>query len=316
MKKCSECGSDNSSNSKFCQKCGNELSESKNSNSIFKVIAIITLVIVIIAGASLAYIIYFDVSPVEISYLNQKDSGNIYNNPALASNIPDSDNVGQMINLAGSGIPVFKIGDGTPPVTLIVAGVHGDQLSSQVASMQIIDYLSGRKISGTVYVIPFASPSAVAANTKLSNGINLNTVADEPGTISNDILNFAKINNVSALGDFHGTEPGKNPGKTTIMCSQAPCYESYLLATEMNSYINQDTMTYMVAGISYDGAIEDEANIQGIPSVTPLVLSNHGQVNDVSVQESLLQMLAILHANGNLNDDSYNKLANADIDGF
>lgn len=320
--KCDKCGSENRNGSKFCRSCGapfennQQINNKKSGISKWKIALVAVICCVIAIAGCLAYIIYFDNSPVEILQLNNKDTGNVYLNSYVASNIPESETVSAVCNATSQGVPIYKIGDGSGPVSLIVAGVHGDQLSSQVAALNLIDYLDGRKITGTVYVIPFAAPGATQDNTKFSDGMNLNTVADEAGTTSNDIVNFAKTNNISAVGDFHGTELGKNPGKTTIMCSQSPTYGSYQLANDMSVLALDTTMTYTVAGVAYDGAIEDECNLAGVPAVTPLVLSTHGQVDQNAVQSSTIQMLALLTANGNLNDDGYNRLANIDIDGF
>lgn len=86
----------------------------------------------------------------------------------------------------------------------------------------------------------------------------------------------------------------------------------------MSSLSLDTTLTYLVAGIAYDGAIEDELNLKGIPAVTPLVqIPGHGKVYDSAVSEAYDQMLALLIVNGNLDsDDFYLKLANADIDGL
>ena len=97
-----------------------------------------------------------------------------------------------------------------------------------------------------------------------------------------------------------------------------PTTGSYNLANEMSSLSFDTTLTYLVAGITYDGAIEDELNLKNVPAVTPLVqVPNHGKVYHSSVEESFTQMLALLIANGNLDlNDDYLKIANADIDGF
>lgn len=311
--KCLKCGSENEDNVNFCKSCGSPLTS--KSNTKLKIAIPIVLIVLIVFGI-FTYIIFIDTSQVEVIQLNNKNPGNIYQNRALASNIPNSQEVTDVCNAAKSGVPVYKIGDGSGPVTVICTGIHGDQLSSQVAALDLIDYLDGRKITGTVYVIPFAAPGATANNIKLSDGVNLNTVADQPGSSSNDIVNFAISNNASAVGDFHGTEPGKNPGKTTVMCSQYPTYESFEIAQKMNIYLGGNTMTYTIAGIAYDGAVEDVLNLKGIPAVTPLVLSNHGSVNQGSVQQSLSQMIALLEVNGNIGHSTYDKLANLDIDGF
>ena len=322
--KCQNCGAENSDNAKFCKKCGKTIggsveqptSKSRFSPAIKALIVIIVLIVAI--GGAYAYIVYFDVSPVEIEQLTTSNGGNVLKNPEIASNIPDCDSVDKVIDSANSGVPVYKIGDGSGPVTVICAGVHGDQLNPSVAALDLIKYLDGRKIKGTVYVIPFASPEAISDNTKLTDGVNLNTVADEPGTVSNKIVNFAREHNASAVGDFHETQAGKNPGITTIMCSKVPTYGSYDLAHAMSGLSLDTTFTFTLAGIAYDGAIEDECNLAGTPAVTPLVVvSDHGQVSQSAVSESYNQMLALLIANGNLDyDDVYLKLANSDLDGF
>ena len=97
-----------------------------------------------------------------------------------------------MTQTTTKGIPIYKIGDGNAPVSVISSGVHGNQLVPTIAAMQLINFLDGRKIKGTVYVIPFTSPPTLSKNTKLTNSVNLNTVADKEGTITNDIVKFAE----------------------------------------------------------------------------------------------------------------------------
>ena len=315
---------DNKEGAKYCKNCGNLLnnnqnySNKKSNHTILKIVLLLlTLVIVAVAGV-FVYIVYFDASPVEITMLSSGNAANIMSNDELASNIPQSNISNQMTQATTNGIPIYKIGDGSAPVSVISAGVHGDQLVPVVAAMQLINFLDGRKIKGTVYVIPFSSPVALSQNTKLTNGVNLNRVADQEGTISNEIVKLAMKNNASATGDFHETEIGKNPGKTTIMCSEVPTYNSYQLASSMCNLAENTKLSYFVAGITYDGAIEDTLNLNGTPAVTPVVVvSTHGKVYGSAVKESFAQMLSLLLANRNLDpNDDYLKLANADIDGF
>ena len=322
--KCQNCGAENKDTAKFCKKCGSTLEglvdvPAKKSGFSPAIKALIVAIVLIVAvGGAFAYIVFFDVSHVEIEQLTTANGGNVLDNPAIAANVPDSDSVDSIVKAANSGVPVYKIGDGSGPVTVICAGVHGDQLNPSVAAMKLIKYLDGRKIKGTVYIIPFTSPEAISQNTKLTDGVNLNTVADESGTVSNKIVSFARSHNASAVGDFHETQIGKNPGITTIMCSKVPTYGSYDLAQKMAGLSLDTTFTYTLAGIAYDGAIEDECNLAGTPAVTPLVVvSGHGQVSQSAVSESYDQMLALLMVNGNLDyDDAYLKLANSDLDGF
>ncbi len=319
--KCNYCGAVNDDNAHNCRFCGRQLGIPNNNKRSFftplKIIGIILIACFVAVGASLVYVVYFDASAVEIMELNA-NSANVLSNQELAGNIPNSNISQQICAYTNNCTPIYKIGTGEAPVTVISAGVHGDQLVPSVAAMRLINYLDGRKINGTVYVIPFTSPKAISQNTKLTDGVNLNTVADKSGTASNDVVKLALTNNATAVGDFHETEIGKNPGKTTIMCSQIPTYGSFQLAEDMSRLSLDTTMTYYVAGVAYDGAVEDVLNLNGTASVTPLVLvSSHGKVHSTAVDESYDQMLALLLANHNLNpDDTYLKLANADIDGF
>ena len=85
------------------------------------------------------------------------------------------------------------------------------------------------------------------------------------------------------------------------MCSEYPNYGSYQLANNMSSLSLDTTLTYLVAGVAYDGAVEDELNLKGTNAVTPLVqVSSHGHVYQSAVEESYTQMLALLYVNGNL----------------
>lgn len=322
--KCENCGSDNNDDAKFCKKCGNSLTqpveaETKKKGFSPVIIALLVIVCLVLAlGCAYAYVVYYDVSHSEILQLTGSNHGNVLKNSEIASNIPDSEVSDEIVEAAKSGVPIYKIGDGDGPVTVISAGVHGNQLVPSVAAMKLVNYLEGRKIKGTVYVIPFVSPKAISANSELTDGVNLNQVADDPGTVSNAVVEFAKSNGATALGDFHETQVGRDPGFTTIMCSEYPTYGSFQLANSMSGLSLDTTLTYTIAGIAYDGAIEDECNLAGLPAVTPLVVvPSHGKVYDGAVTESYNQMLALLIVNGNLDyDDFYLRIANSDIDGF
>jgi len=319
--KCDNCGSINNDHDKVCKKCGYILkvhTYTKTKTKPLKIITIVLISLILVMAIVTTYIVYFDVSEVEVLELTQNQQSDITKNTELTKNINDTNITRQLYNASRNGVPIYKIGDGSAPVTLICTGVLGDQLVPPVASMKLINYLNGRKINGTVYIIPFASPKALEENTELTNGINLNRLADEDGTISNKIVEYARTINATAVGDCHETQVGKNPGVTTIMCSKIPTPESCTLATDMSNLSLDTTLTYNVAGVSYDGAIEDELNLKGIPAVTPLVLvDSHSNVYPQAVSESYDQMLALLIVNGNLNyDDTYTRLANMDLDGF
>lgn len=217
--KCKYCGAEIEPDNRYCKYCGNSIFVNNNqysNNNKRSPLLIILLAIVIILLAlagTFAYIVYFDTSPVEILQLSSSSSGDILANSELADNMPNSNITSEVVQAAKTGVPIYKIGDGSGPVTVISSGVHGNQLVAPVAAMRLINYLDGRKINGTVYIIPFTSPKALEENTKLTNGVNLNTVADESGTLSNQVVNFAIKNNATAVGDFHETGIGKIPVK-------------------------------------------------------------------------------------------------------
>jgi predicted deacylase len=177
---------------------------------------------------------------------------------------------------------------------MITAGVHGNELPAQIAALRMINYLNGKQIRGTVYIIPFVAPSSTAKNTRLWNGKNLNSVANVDGTPSNQIINKAKELQVNALGDFHSTKPGGVPGKNSVFCTKTPTYESYNIANFVSQQTGFALISYNRAGAEYPGAVEDVSNLAGIPAVTCEVLSSHGSVASGSVDKSYNQMMAFL----------------------
>ena len=54
---------------------------------------------------------------------------------------------------------------------------------------------------------------------------------------------------------------------------------------------------YKKAGTEYPGALEDEVNLKGIPSVTCEVISPYGKIKKGSVSKSLLMMKTLLKYN-------------------
>ena len=322
--RCNNCGRENNEDAKYCTGCGYQLysinyeGHTINRKSPLKIILLVLLIIVLLVGCVVSYIVFFDNSPVEVMLLANDNPGNVLDNPEISANIENTRIVQEICQKSGSGVPVVKIGDGNGPVTVIVAGVHGNQLNPVLAAIDTVNFLNGRKIKGTVYIIPFASPSAVEKNTKNTGGVNLNVVADESGSTSNKIVNFAIKNNASVVGDFHETEYGKDPGKTSIMCSHRPTPESYQLATKISRYTGNPVIDYDMAGVIYSGAIEDECNLKSIPAVTPLVVVNsHGTINSYrNIESSIEQMFYLLYVNGNIEEDNdwYYRLANYDQD--
>ncbi|OQD59523.1 putative deacylase [Methanobrevibacter arboriphilus JCM 13429 = DSM 1125] len=272
-------------------------------NNNQKILISIIIILLMLISLTTIYFVFLDKNSVNIDYINSENGADVNKNNVLRSNliIHNHSNLSlAMIDSAKNGTPVIQFGNGEEPVTFIVAGVHGNQLPPQIAAIQLIDYLDNKKIHGTVYVVPFAAPNLTANNEKLLNGQNLNTVADEVGTPSNDIVTYAASRNSSFVGDFHSTAPGAVPGHDTIMCSKYPTYDSYLFAIQMTKFLNEGIEVHEVAGVDYEGAIEDVLNMKGTPSITGLSTSPHGDISSGSVETSFNQMLALLKSNGNI----------------
>ena len=126
-------------------------------------------------------------------------------------------------------------------------------------------------------------------------GTDLNRSAHIQNSISNVILSKAKELGVSAIGDFHSTAPNTNPGKEGVFCSKSPTVESVSIASYISRSAGSNMIVYPAAGVPFKGAVEDEANLGGIPSVTCEVLSATSFANERICNRALVQMKSFLH---------------------
>ena len=220
--------------------------------------------------------------------------GTVTNNYYIKKNIPQSQLTSQIIALSKKGTPIIRFGNGSGLKVMIIAGVHGNELPSQIAALKLANYLKGKSLNGTVYIVPFVVPSSTAKNIRYWKGKNLNSVANVAGTPTNKILNIAKKLNVTVLGDFHSTQPGGVPGKMAVFSTKHPTYKSYAIAKYISKKTGSSLIVYNLAGTEYPGALEDASNLAGIPAVTCEVLSPHGVVKSGSVTKSYNQMIALL----------------------
>jgi uncharacterized protein len=224
--------------------------------------------------------------------------GDVTKNSVIKKNLPKSTITTKIVNAAKKGTPIVKFGNGKGSKTLIVAGVHGSELSSQVAAVKLINYLDKKKnIKGTIYVIPFVAPKATSKNQRFFNGKNLNSIANKKGSVTNKIVLFAKANNITTVGDFHCTQPGGNPGKNIIMGTKVPTSKSAKMAIGISKLTKHPYRNYYMAGKDYPGALEDVLNLNGIPSVTCEVKTPHGKIASKSVSNSYKQMYYFLRYN-------------------
>jgi predicted deacylase len=234
----------------------------------------------------------------EIGVIDFGSKADIRVNSPLMNAIDHTEIVDQLIDLCTQGSPYIKFGNGNGETLVMVVGTHGGELASQVAGFKLINLLAdyGDEIEGTIYIFPTIFPEATANNTRIYNGINLNTVAAENGTISNSIVKFANSVNAIALGDFHNTRHGDDDvGVTCIFCSKQPTPESEVLGEYIVAQTGYKLKSYPVAGAPYAGAIEDYANLEfHIPSVTCESLSNHRAVEYGTPEMSFNEMCAFL----------------------
>ena len=218
-------------------------------------------------------------------------------NQPLMNAITHTELIDEIIDLCKQGSPYIKFGNGNGKTIVVNVGTHGGELASQVAGFKLIDLLAnyGGDIDGTIYVFPVIFPEATANNVRVYNGINLNTVANIDGSISNNLIKFALSVNASGLGDFHCTRHADSDvGITCVMGSFNPTPESSFIAEYVHGETGYDIELYDVAGVPYAGAVEDECNILGLPSITSESLTNHKNVEYGSPEVSLNMMRSFL----------------------
>jgi len=230
------------------------------------------------------------------SFLNPSTQtrGNILENLVMQEYLSDTQLTRNILYLSRLGTPMIVFGNGSEPRVMVVAGVHGNELPAQIASVRLINYLKDKKINGTVIIVPFVSPISTAKNQRFWNDQNLNTLADKPGTPTFQILKLAKILKIDILGDFHSTQPHADPGRDSVFCSKNPTYESYDLAAYISQQTHSDLIVFENSGIEYKGAVEDTANLAKITAVTCEVLSPHGMAQKETIEKSFLQMITLL----------------------
>lgn len=234
---------------------------------------------------------------VKVDIINHHTGGDIRKNPILTSYLPRTVLTNRILDNARHGTPMITFGDGYGPKVFIVAGVHGNELPANAAAMNLINYLNGKYVKGTIYIVPFAIPKTTSHNTRYWYGKDPNDLANIMGSPTNLMVKKAKKLGVHALGDFHSTQPGGRPGMDSSLCTMKPTFKSYLMAKYIAMKSGSTLIADRVAGKEYPGALEDVCNLMGIPSVTCEVLISKGKLTRSRVNKSILQMLAFLEYN-------------------
>lgn len=229
----------------------------------------------------------------EMTIISAETGGLIGENRTLMKHLINKPLTETLIDAAKNGTPLLKLGKGIPRVILI-SGLHGNELPPQISLVRLINEIDGLKFRGTIYTIPFAIPKAIMHNTRRFDGYDMNRSAYKPGTVSNDILKLLESLKIDAVADFHSTQKNSNPGVQSIFCSKKPCYESFKIGKYLSETTSSKIICQEKAGTLFKGALEDEANLAGIPAVTCEVVSNNGWVEKGSPEHSYHQMRKFL----------------------
>lgn len=233
----------------------------------------------------------------KITVYKWKSGADVKKNKKIKANIPNSALVKKIVKLAKKGTPMIKFKGGSGKKVFITAGVHGNELSSQIAAMKLIKYLQSHPIKGTVYIMPFINPKGTAKNVRDYNGVHLNKKANVKGTISYKTVKLIKKFKCDAYGDFHCTRPGGKPGKDIAMGTYKPTAKSAVMAKFISKDSKVKYLIYKKAGAEYPGALEDEVSLKHIPAVTCEVITPHGKIAKGSVGKSLSMMRSLLKFN-------------------
>ena len=234
---------------------------------------------------------------LDLEHISYETGGFISANKNIFNNLNLTKNTKYILKESVKGTPIIKIGSNYPKI-MIVAGIHGNELAPQISALNLIDQIHDLNLLGTVYIVPFACPKASMLNSRHFDGGDLNRLAHIEGSVSNLILEKAIELDVSSIGDFHSSAPNSNPGKEGIFCTQVPTPGSFRLADFIAKVTNSEKILYPSAGIPFKGALEDEANLKGIPSVTCEVLSAIGYANENICNRSISQMKAFMQYYG------------------
>jgi len=230
---------------------------------------------------------------LDIRIISEQTGGNLRENETIINHLVEDGLTSKILDSALDGTPLIYMGKGSPRI-MMTAGIHGNELSPQIAALLTIQKLEEKKINGSVYIIPFAIPYATMKSTRRFKGFDMNRSAFKDGYLSNEIIKVAKDLKLDSLADFHATKPYSNPGIESIFCSKKPTPESFKIAEYINKTTKSKIICHKNAGTLYKGALEDECNLSGIPAVTCEVVSHNNKVDPGSHERSFLQMKAFL----------------------
>lgn len=239
---------------------------------------------------------YIVKNKITMTILKWGNKGDVSKIKLIRKNMPKNEWVKKAVKATKKGNPLLTFEGGKGKKVFITAGVHGNELSSQVAVMRMIAHLCKTPIKGTVYIIPFVNIKAITHKQR-HTGTDYNRVAHKSGTISHKIVKLVVKFKCDAYGDFHTTQPGGVPGKNIVMGSKTPAKKSAVMTKYIAGYAKVNKRIYKYAGEQYPGALEDNVNKHRIASVICEVVLPHNTVTSKSVSTSYKMVTALLKFN-------------------
>jgi hypothetical protein len=95
-------------------------------------------------------------------------------------------------NINGHNAKSWSFGSGEPKM-LIIAGIHGNEPTSIKVALELIEYLTEKKVKGTIEIIPITNPLAFISRKRVSvDGKDMNRIfpGAKEGTLSEKIANY------------------------------------------------------------------------------------------------------------------------------
>lgn len=224
----------------------------------------------------------------KIIIINRKTGGNVLKNWRVKKNIPKTQICKEVVEAAKKGTPMVIFGNGKGPKVMMVAGIHPNELPTQIAAMKLINYLNGKKIKGSIYIVPFVAPVSTAKNIRRYKGQNLNHVSYVKGSPSNIVVRMAKKYAVKYLGDFHctNTYDAYPLGQNVILAHPG----GYKLARFIGRYAGSPVHSVM----QYRGLLTTVTTKKNIRSVICETKSTDGTIYPRSIKASLRHMFGFL----------------------
>ena len=106
---------------------------------------------------------------LEIGYVSDLSGGYISRNKNLFNELELNRLTQCILEKCVYGTPIFKLGDSGSKI-LILSGIHGNELSPQIANVKLMNKFARKDLKNTIYFIPFAAPKSTMYNERTFNG--------------------------------------------------------------------------------------------------------------------------------------------------